>query len=258
MKIAILGLGEAGSRFANDLNQAAGVTVSGWDPDPRYRLEHGVRLAGSNAEAAAGAAIVFSVNWPEVSEAVAAEVAPVLAPGAFYCEMNTSAPAMKESIAAIIERGGRGKMIDVAIMAPVPPKGILTPMLAAGAAAPMLIETASAWMNIEYLNDTVGTAAGRKLLRSIVYKGVAAVICEAMAAGEKLHLEPYIREQIRSIIGDDNDALIERFIEGSRTHARRRMHEMEAVTQMLQANGLSAIMSQAAVRHLGSYLDAEN
>lgn len=37
MKVAVIGLGEAGSHFANDLAEL-GVEVSGWDPELRYQL----------------------------------------------------------------------------------------------------------------------------------------------------------------------------------------------------------------------------
>ena len=62
-------------------------------------------------------------------------------------------------------------------------------------------------------------------------------------------MEGHIRNQIHSIIGE-NDALIDRFLTGSKKHATRRMHEMEAVTEMLKANETSSIMSEAAVEHL--------
>ena len=62
---------------------------------------------------------------------------------------------------------------------------------------------------------------------------IAAVICEAIEAGKAFELEQYIREQISSVIGG-NDALIDRFVEGSKIHAERRIHEMEAVVQMLE------------------------
>lgn len=50
MKIAMLGIGEAGRTIAADL-MAVGVTVSGWDPEPK-QIPPGVIFAASNAEAA--------------------------------------------------------------------------------------------------------------------------------------------------------------------------------------------------------------
>lgn len=250
MTIAILGLGEAGSRFANDL-AALGVTVTGFDPAPapRYVLHPAVTLAISNAEAARHADIILSVNLSPAAETVALEVLPVLTANQFYAEMNTASPDTKQAVAAILAPSG-AKVIDVAIMAPVPPKGILTPFLVSGPGAASFAEKLAPFgLDISTLTDEVGEAATRKLLRSIVYKGVAAVIGEAVAAGQAFGLEPYIREQIRSVIGG-NDALIDRFLEGSKTHALRRSHEMEAVVSMLAHRDIDPIMSIATLESL--------
>ena len=61
LNIAILGLGEAGSCFANDLAEM-GVSVVGYDPVPLRVLHPNVRLVASNPEAAAGSDIILSVN----------------------------------------------------------------------------------------------------------------------------------------------------------------------------------------------------
>jgi hypothetical protein len=57
-------------------------------------------------------------------------------------------------------------------------------------------------------------------------------------------MEGYIRGQISSLIGG-NDDLIDRFMEGSRTHALRRMYEMEAVIEMLEEQNLHPIVTRA-------------
>ncbi len=249
MKIAILGLGEAGSHFANDLAEM-GVAVIGFDPNPIKRLHPTIILAQSNLEASKDADIIFSVNLSSESENIAKEIADVLKPHQFFCEMNTSSPEKKKAIATILKSSGV-KMIDLAIMAPVPPKGIKTPFLVAGEYAEEFIEKVKPLnLTISVLeNSQIGDAATRKLLRSIVYKGIAAVICEAVEAGENFGMQSYIREQISSVIGG-NDELIDRFVEGSKTHALRRMHEMEAVVEMLQDKGLDPIVSRATRENL--------
>lgn len=248
MKIAILGLGEAGSRFANDLARL-GVTVVGYDPALKRDLLPTVMVAGSNTEAAQYADIVLSVNLSAVAEAVATEVLPVLKQGQLYAEMNTASPDTKQRVEAILNPSG-ALVVDVAIMAPVPPKGILTPFLVSGPGASLFAERLRPLgLAISVLSDGVGEAATRKLLRSIVYKGIAAVIGEAVEAGRAFGLEPYIREQILSVVGG-NDALIDRFLEGSKTHALRRSHELEAVVAMLGDRNVDPVMSRATLESL--------
>lgn len=248
LHIAILGLGEAGSRFANDLVNL-GVRVSGWDPNLIRELNAAVFVAKSNLEACLDADIILSVNLSSVSEAVAREVFPVLNSKKIYAEMNTSSPEMKVKINTILQSSGV-HFVDVAIMAPVPLKGIFTPLLTSGPGALMLKEKLNHLnLHLSVLNGTVGDASTQKLLRSIVYKGIAAVICEAVEAGRVFELEGYVREQIQSIIGG-NGELIDRFIEGSVTHAERRMHEMEAVTKMLESKGIEPFLSKAVYDNL--------
>jgi 3-hydroxyisobutyrate dehydrogenase-like beta-hydroxyacid dehydrogenase len=248
MKIAILGLGEAGSYFANDLINMD-VNVIGFDPNPVRFLHENIILASNNLEAARNADIIFSVNLSSASEEIAREVIPVLNQSKIYLEMNTSSPDKKIAIYEILKSTGV-RYVDLAIMAPVPPKGIKTPFLASGNGAIIFQEKVKNLnLNLSVLSDVVGEASTRKLLRSIVYKGVAAVICEAMEAGQKFGLEEYIREQISSVIGGNAD-LIDRFVEGSKTHALRRMHEMEAVVEMLKDKELEPIMSEATRKNL--------
>ena len=252
MKVAIIGLGEAGSHFANDLVEME-LEVSGWDPNLQRELDPRIHFAANNGEAVKDADIILSINYTSESKAIAKEVLPHLKSGSVYCEMNTSAPSTKKEIESILHSANI-QFVDLAIMAPVPPKGIKVPLLASGGGAKLLTELFSPYsLNLSVLSEKTGDAAGRKLLRSIVYKGVAAVICEAMEAGEQFGLEDYIKTQINSIIGD-NDALIDHFVKGSRTHAKRRMHEMEAVVSMLEGENLSAFMSEGAVKNLNKYL----
>lgn len=250
-KIAILGLGEAGSHFANDL-VSLGYQVSGWDPDLKRSLDERVEFSESNAEAVKQASVIFNVNLSSVADEVAREIKDHVKSDAIFCAMNTSSPSDKVNIENILQ--GSCRVVDVAIMAPVPPKGIRTPFSISGNAANDLLKIFSELDNCKIINDKVGTAAQMKLLRSIVYKGFAAVVCEAMEAGRSYDKENFIKEQIFSIIGT-NEELIERFLSGSKEHAVRRSHEMNAVCNMLEQENLSFHMSKGAYCNLSRYID---
>ena len=251
MIIAILGIGEAGGTLARDLI-AQGVRVRGWDPVPR-NLPAGLDFAGSNPSAVAGADVVLSVNWASVAIEVATEVAPVLQSNQLYADLNTAAPQLKRDIAPIIERTG-ASFVDAALMDPVPPKGLGTQVYASGSGAEKFTEKMTALgMPVTYLNGEAGNAATHKLVRSIMYKGVAAVIMECLEAAEALKMTEYARTQMRKIIYDE--PMIDRFVSGSIKHARRRVDEMEAVVEMLNSIGVSAFTSQAAVRRLKEIME---
>ena len=251
MIIAILGIGEAGGTLARDLI-AKGVQVCGWDPEPR-NIPDGLLFASSNPDAASGADVILSVNWARVAVEVATEVAPVLKPDQLYADLNTAAPQLKRDIAPVIEKTG-ALFVDAALMDPVPPKGLSTQVYASGSGAERFAEKMSPLgMPVTFLDHEAGNAATHKLVRSIMYKGVAAVIIECLEAAEALNMTEYARAQILKIIYDE--AMIDRFVTGSIKHAKRRVEEMEAVVEMLNSIGISSFTSQASIRRLKEIME---
>jgi 3-hydroxyisobutyrate dehydrogenase-like beta-hydroxyacid dehydrogenase len=242
--IALLGLGEAGGRFARDLRDA-GVPVRGWDPLPQTGPD-----AASAAAAADGADVVLSANSAADAADAARSVLDVLRPGQAFADLNTGSPELKAELARIVAPTGAG-FADVALMAPVPGKGIGTPTLASGPGAARFAELLGPLgMPVELVGDAPGAAAERKLLRSIVWKGLAAVFLEATAAGEAAGKADAVRAEILGILAEADEALVERMLTGSRTHATRRTHEMEAVGQMLRDLGVPSWMSDGSAEWL--------
>lgn len=251
MIVAVLGIGEAGGAFASDL-LATGVSVRGWDPEPR-QIPDGLDFAASNPAAVLGADVVLSVNWASVAIEVAAEVAPALKPDQLYADLNTASPQNKRDAAAIIEETG-ALFVDGALMAPVLPEGLGTPVYASGSGAAMFEDLMSPLgMPVTVLDREAGSAATHKLVRSIMYKGVAAVVMECLEVGEALNMGDYARVQMMTILREKS--LIDRFVDGSKKHAGRRIHEMEAVVEMLESIGVSAFASQAALEKLKEIME---
>lgn len=246
MRFAILGLGEAGGALAADLIDR-GALVFGWDPEPR-NIPRGVRFTADNPEAVSQAEIILSVNWASVSIEVASEILPVLRPHQLYADLNTASPKTKQQIAELLHPSG-ALFADVAIMAPVLPRGIGTPTMVSGLGAKKFQQLMAPYgMPVAIVDDQAGSAATRKLLRSVFYKGVAAVIIEAQEAAKQLDCEGWIREQMLTIIPEEQ--FIERMINGSHLHAQRRIHEMAAVSDMLREIGVTPYTSEAAVQWL--------
>src|SRR5690606_13348455 len=176
-RIALLGLGEAGSLIAADL-VAAGAEVVGYDPRP-VEAPAGVSLASSEAQAAGGADVVLSVNWASAALGAAQAAAEALGPGQVFAELNTGSPSLKRTVAEVISPTG-AKFVDVALMSNVPGKGVRTPMLAAGPGAGEFARVLGAYgATVEVLDGAPGDAARRKLLRSVFMKGFGSVVVEA-------------------------------------------------------------------------------
>ena len=241
--IAVLGLGEAGSLLARDL-VAAGAAVRGFDP--KVAAPAGATDTDSDAAAVAGANLVLSVN--SASEAVVALEASLgaLRPGAVWADLNTAAPSVKQRLAAI--GGQRGIAVtDVAMMAPVPGKGLRVPMLASGDGAATAAETLRGYgADIELLAGPAGLAATRKLLRSVFYKGMAAAIVEALEAADAAGLGDWLSGHIAEELASQDAATLTRIVAGTRQHAVRRGREMAAAAEMLTDLGVTPTMATAS------------
>ncbi len=241
--IAVLGLGEAGSVIARDL-LAAGADVRGYDP--AVAAAEGITGTGSEAEAARGADLVLSVNSAAAAvEAFRAGLAGLRA-DALWADLNTASPGTKRQLAEIAE-AGRVPFADVAMMAPVPGRGLRVPMLASGEGAVRFAGTLRPMgAEIEVLEGPAGLAARQKLLRSVFYKGMASAIVEALEAARAAGVEPWMREHIAAELTSADPATVDRIVSGTVRHARRRAAEMEAAAAMLTELGVRPVMASAS------------
>jgi 3-hydroxyisobutyrate dehydrogenase-like beta-hydroxyacid dehydrogenase len=229
--VAVIGLGEAGSTIAHDLINL-GVQVRGWDPAPRGDVSQ-IPLAISAQVAAERADVVLSINVASVALAVARDLLPILRPGQIFADLNTSAPSLKHELAQLIEPTGAA-FVDLALMAPVPGHGLRTPALASGSGARAFIERFKPLgMPIEFVDHQAGSAAQRKLLRSIFMKGLAAAVIESMEAASRAGCAEWMRNEITNQMLEADESLLDRLIQGSRKHAVRRIEEMKAATDLL-------------------------
>jgi 3-hydroxyisobutyrate dehydrogenase-like beta-hydroxyacid dehydrogenase len=240
LTVAVLGLGEAGSAIAGDL-VAAGAAVRGFDPVAS--APPGVEAAGDAAAAVSGCEVVLSVNAAAVAVEVARSAVDGLGAGQVYADLNTAGPALKRAVAEVVEPSGAA-FADVALMAPVPGRGLRTPALASGPGAEdFAARLGPLGMPIEALGPEPGAAAARKLLRSVFMKGLAATCIETVRAARAAGCEDWMRDEIAEVL---DAALLERLLTGSERHATRRIHEVRDAQELLAELGVEGRVSAAA------------
>jgi 3-hydroxyisobutyrate dehydrogenase-like beta-hydroxyacid dehydrogenase len=248
MRIAILGTGEAGSRFALDL-AALDVEVAPWDPDPARRVE-GIEPAASPADAVAGSDVVLSLCRAAAAVAAATEALPLLGPGRLYADLNTSAPALKRELDALVADSG-ALFADVALLGPIPTRGIRAPALASGSGAERFAAIFRPLeMPVEVVEGGAGAAAARKLVRSVFMKGLGASVVESLRAARAAGCEDWLAAEISLVLDGPGGPLLERMVEGSERHAVRRIAEMEAAGELLVELGIEPHVARAAAASL--------
>jgi 3-hydroxyisobutyrate dehydrogenase-like beta-hydroxyacid dehydrogenase len=210
---------------------AAGATVRGYDP--QVSVPDGVVAAMSDAEACDGVSLVLSLTTAHESEGALQQSLSALTSDAIYADLNTSAPGLKQRLAA--QAADRGiRFADVALMSPVPGNGLRTPMLVSGEAAHPAAESITALGGVaEVVPGPAGVAASRKLLRSVFYKGLAAAVVEALSAAREAGCEQWLRGNIAEELEAAGVNTVERLEQGSVRHAARRADEMAAAAEML-------------------------
>jgi 3-hydroxyisobutyrate dehydrogenase-like beta-hydroxyacid dehydrogenase len=240
--IAVLGLGEAGGRISADL-VAAGATVRGFDP--LLPAPPGVVSAAGDADACAGADLVISVNSAHDALDALTQSLPACRAGAIWADFNTSAPGLKLSLAQAA--GDAVQVVDVAVMAPVPPTGLRTPLTVSGPAASSAASLLSRYgAQVQVIDGPVGQAATRKLLRSVYYKGLAAAVVEALEAARAAGLEQWLADNIREELERADAATLDRLVSGSHKHAVRRREEMAAAADLLDELGVPPRIATAS------------
>src|SRR4051812_7145973 len=255
-KFALIGFGEAGSIFGEDL-AAAGYEVAMYDvlldsPSGRsLMLEKArrvrVRAADTFDDAVAGASIVISAVTAASSSDVAAKAARVLRAGQVLLDINSVSPAKKLANAALVEAVG-ADYVEAAVMAPVPPQRLRVPMLLGGPRAAAVAQVLrDVGMNATMLSDKIGVASAVKMCRSIVIKGLEALTLESMLAARRFGAEQEVLASLNGTFpsmgwtGKLPDYLISRVAE----HGLRRASEMREVARTLSDVGVDPVMASA-------------
>jgi len=250
LTVAVLGLGEAGGAIARDL-AAAGARVRGYDP--AVPAPPGVTAATSDAEACQGAGLVLSLTTAGEAEKALQQALPSLGEPVgrvVYADANTASAGLKQRLAATAEQAGV-PFADIAIMAPVPGRGLGTPMVVSGPAAETVARLlGGCGATVSVLPGPAGAAATRKLLRSVFYKGMAAAAIEALHAARAAGCEDWLREHIAAELAAADAGTLARLERGSYQHARRREHEMAAAADLLNELSVPPRVTRASQRWL--------
>lgn len=249
MKIAFIGFGEAARAFADTLRggevsfaayDILAVTSAGSDVgEAASRL--GVALAGSPGEAVEDADWIISAVTATDSLDAARSVAAALAAGQVYFDINSVSAGRKQEAARLIGAGGCA-YVDMAVMAPVHPRGHRTPVLIAGpdcAAIEPRLKALS--FDCEVVGDEIGAATSIKMLRSLFVKGLEAITVQtllaAKAAGRFEEVYASVSKSF-AVLGWPDFPLYQ--LDRVATHGVRRAAEMRELAATLEELGFPA------------------
>lgn len=255
--IGLIGYGEVGKTFALGLKDKPGVrTVGAWDlkfidPTRQASEQAHAAQAGVAAHPSMGAlcqagTLVISAVTASNTLGVAQEAAPQLRPGTVFLDLNSASPGTKQQCAALVEAVG-AHYVEAGVMTSVPPYGIRVPMLLGGACAAALAEALSAWgLDTKAVSERLGVASAIKMSRSVMIKGLEALVIEsyatARAYGVEDHVLPTLQETFPSIDWSRQGAY---FFSRVVQHGQRRAEEMREAANTVREAGFAPTMTSA-------------
>lgn len=226
MRVAVLGLGEAGRTFAEGFART-GHEVSGYDPAD-VEVDSTVTRQPSIAGAVDGADVVLSLTTAAHAVSAAEEAAPHVGAGAVYIDLNSGSPELKKQVRDALsgKEGPGAEVVDGAVIGSVRRFGERVQVLLAGPAAEEAHRRlAELGGNPAVVGGELGAASARKLLRSVFMKGLGALVSESMDAADRAGETEWMGEQIAVALAD-GDAGRERLRSGTMLHAARRGREL--------------------------------
>lgn len=257
MKVALIGFGEVGRTFFEDLHEAHEIVA--WDvafadkqsKASRNAKETGVRLAEFAADAVRGAEVVICAVTASNDFPAAESVAPGIAKHAWFFDLNSASPGQKQESSVVIDAAG-GRYVEAALMSPIAPKRMASPFLLGG---PHAAEFMAVAPNLEMhgasvVSNTVGRAAATKLCRSVIVKGLESLFGEALLAAREYGVERDVLDSLSNTLPPaDWEKVASYFISRSLEHGVRRSEEMHEAARTVAEAGFSPRMARAAAEH---------
>ena len=257
--IGFIGFGEAGFNIASGLGEERTVRLFAYDINtdtPRLgekirqrARESATSLVDSSKALTHSADIILSTVTANAAAEAAEQTAPFLEARHFYADLNSVSPALKQSIEQIITSRG-ARFVEAAIMSPVAPHRHRVPMLLGGVNAPAFVDLLGPHgMRLEVISGQIGAASAVKMFRSIVVKGMEALLFECVLGASRYGADERVFASLNETFpgldwGKLADYMIGRVVE----HGVRRAREMEEVTRTLHEIGVEPIMAEAIAR----------
>lgn len=255
LRVGLLGFGEAAARFARDLAQDGATQIVAYSRrgakakpgDPVYTRaqESGVTLAKTVGTLARKSDIIIALTPGKAALGALKKIRRHLRPEHLYVDASTNSAKVMEQAAAIV--GDAAKFVDASIMGPVDVMGLKSPIVASGPHAAAFRDLMTPrGMVINVVGANPGDASAMKLIRSVLMKGLSAILLETMEAAQRRGILDAVVDDASVTFNEiPFQKIIKRYICGTAVHCERRIHEMKECLELLHSMGASDRMTRS-------------
>ena len=261
LQVAVVGLGELGNTLVEDLLNETRHEIRVWDwrfDDPSssaashlcaLQASEQITVADSAFSALSGCHVVLSAVTADQAIPCAESVMASLEGGAFYVDVNSISPQAKCRIRDIVAEKD-GQFVEASVMSPIFPLRSKAPILLGGDHAQAFLKLAEALplSNLSVASTQWGVAAATKMCRSVVVKGIEALVTESLLSARQYGVESTVLASLSNLFPrDDWETYAKYLITRSLQHGERRANEMREAAKTVEAAGVSPWMSLATV-----------
>ncbi|MDB5371346.1 MAG: phosphogluconate dehydrogenase [Roseomonas sp.] len=264
IRIGFIGYGEIGSTLGAGLRGEGLAQVTSYDSGafsgPYASLIQGraqaagVTLVRSAAELAQAADIIIGVTPGSASVESAKGFAPHLTSQHLFIDIASATPKVKQAVEAAL--AGSGALVADGSIVGTPKDGLALPILASGPAAEAVRDALVPWgMKIDAVGAELGTASAIKILRSVLIKGIEALLDEMLLGARRYGLEEEVLASASKTLSRPFPELAAGLLTTGVIHARRRSEEAGMAAEALADVGIEPIMTRATEARL-QWVDA--
>jgi 3-hydroxyisobutyrate dehydrogenase-like beta-hydroxyacid dehydrogenase len=260
--VGFVGFGEAArcfaAAFSGELSGGTRVFCDGPRHSPPYDEAFlgeiagvGATAVGSLGELVRSCDVVFSAVTVDQAESVGTAIIEEADSQQLVVDLNAATPSVKQRLAARSNNAGV-RYVDASIMGAVSIYGHGVQLICSGEGASDLDGALRPFgFDVQVLEGPAGAAAGVKMLRSVVTKGMEALLVEALTAARAFGI---VESAFAGICGPMDATTYSEFavmcIKTDVLHAGRRALEMQEITTELEQLGIDPIMTSATTKRL--------
>jgi 3-hydroxyisobutyrate dehydrogenase-like beta-hydroxyacid dehydrogenase len=195
------------------------------------------------------ATLLISAVTASNTLAVAVEAARSIRPGTVFLDLNSASPGTKQAAAKLIEGAG-AHYVEAGVMTSVPPYGLAVPMLLGGHQASRLADRLRPLgLNLRPVSEKIGIASATKMSRSIMIKGMEALVIESYTIARKYGVEDAMLATMKETFpGIDWEKQGAYFFSRVVQHGKRRAEEMREAANTVSEAGFPPVMASAIVQ----------
>ena len=261
-RVGIIGLGEVGRILAEDLLEQQDLLLRVWD----YQFDNPGSAATCNlqalesspalwaaddaANASEGCQLILSAVTADQALSAAEAILPGLEKGALFVDLNSVSPGTKRDISRVIEHTG-GRFVEASVMSPIMPLRSTSPILLCGPHAEALesVGRKLGFSDMKAVSEELGVASATKMCRSVIVKGLEALVTESLLAARHYGVEDSVLVSLDNLFPRPDWPEHARYlISRSLAHGTRRAAEMLEAARTVQEAGYQPWMSEGSVK----------